>query len=739
MKFNRRSLLAGSIAAIATGLMSPVCNGASILLLGTGGGPAGAFTDANVTAVNAEGWSVTYTSPPTFDPVANPKYVVASRAGYDNTASTTTYTDNLIITQRVRQAYPSQASLDASRCALSDYIYSTDTVSGVTNNSTVASPKPVANWSMPGRQTVGNTLNLEVCAFHRNARGGKQVACVKFIATDGSTTVTQIVTAAAVSNRTGDQNAVVTYSCALDISTLTNAHLITANAEVYPWIGNSSTILKSADSAVAREFSPRYFLKNTTKTASPPYAYVLSTGNDGTGIWSTTAATAKATPFLTLYGALFAINNGGAQGTAAGGVADGCIVRMGAPSGASWVLPNTFNLIAQNVGAVTITRDPVVSRAACILSFGAAGAQFRIWLNSGLTAPVASYAMIFDDVSILRSGTGAIQGETSTEVIFNNVAFDNGSVAGSWLSAASDWFYGCTFTNIGTTALQPATDEHRCFRGCTADLNGNNLEGHLLLANNWTRPGKPDELGSTNTPPDRSASGTVCFGNKFLKPDASTGLYDFGGTGDITGFAFVQNLVETCHTTTATFSNRASGDSPALGNLSHIIFHHNTYTGFMAVGRENLFYDVTTAHHRTHKLHSFVGNIHSEINTKGDVFFTDGTFIGNWGFLYGAGSKYEWSQWIDAASGGLGTSFAQAYPGLGSSLGTSATVRHDPVFTDYEGTTNSGSSAVAGTGGGTYTLQGGSPCRLMVIDAVLNFDLAGTARPSTLDSVGAYA
>ena len=111
--------------------------------------------------------------------------------------------------------------------------------------------------------------------------------------------------------------------------------------------------------------------------------------------------------------------------------------------------------------------------------------------------------------------------------------------------------------------------------------------------------------------------------------------------------------------------------------------HHNTIAGFHNTGRCNLFYDEgPTA--RTNKLHSFIGNIHVAINTKGDVFrganeagADASSRLGNWAYLYGVGCRGEFSQFIDASSGGIGTSFAQDYPGLDASIGTSATTRNE--------------------------------------------------------------
>jgi hypothetical protein len=146
------------------------------------------------------------------------------------------------------------------------------------------------------------------------------VAAVKFIATDGTNTVSQTVAATVISGRAGT----ATPSSAFrPISTL-RASLPAdhCNAEVYPWIGGAASVNKSAENIVAqagglvgREFSPRYFLKNTVLMTSPPFAYVSRAGNDASGVASTNAAAAAASPFLTVLGAFNAIHNALAAST----------------------------------------------------------------------------------------------------------------------------------------------------------------------------------------------------------------------------------------------------------------------------------------------------------------------------------------------------------------------------------------------------------------------------------------
>jgi len=678
----------------------------------------GPVTDPGVTAINAEGWSVTFTSPPTFDPVGSPQIVVAERDGFDTTGAPTTYDETLILTQRVRQAYPNHASLDASRVAMSDYLYSTDVVTGVTNNSTEVSPAPVAAWGMLARQVVGNSLSVEVLAFHRNARDREEVACVEITATDGTTTITSKVSTSTVSARSTDKRPVVVYAATLDITSLTDNALVTVNAKVYPWIGDSAAVLDSSASSEARGFSPRYYLKNTTLAASPPYAYVSTAGNDGTGVVSTTAATAEATPFLTVLGAINGIHT---ALNATTGV-DGAIIRVGNDGGTPFVLGSTSATRTQKVGCLTITRDPNVARANARVSWGTA--SFRPRLGGSLTSPVATGALRFHDIDIVRTGTSAFTGEAAAqlELLFDDVAIDNASQTTTYLANAHDYHSGTVFTNVtGNSVLGATTLEHRMLRGITVNPGGSNIEGWLVVGSDITQPGQLNR-GT------RSQSGGIVAYNYISKLPTTIHLVSPGSDADVVGYALIQNILEFT-SATSYLSFGVSADS-ATGNNTHVILHHNTVTGFNDQGRSNLFYD-EGATARTSKLMSCKGNIHCQINNKGDVFVTDGARVGNWAYLYGAGCQGEFSMFRDAGSG----SFAQAYPGPEASLGTSASVRNDPLFTDYEGTT---SGPTLGAGGGDYSISGSSPCKNRLTAPVLRFDFAGTTRGSAATASGAY-
>ena len=671
---------------------------------------------APVTAIGTNGWSATYPSPPSFVPDSAPEKLTLSRQGFDPAGNAVTVSEALTVTSRIRLPFPNQGQMTPDQVALSDYVYSSDAIANVANGSVEASPKPIANWIMPHRLTVGNIVRLELIAAHRNARAGRQVACVKFIASDGANSISQAVSTTVVSGRSGDRNAVTCFQCDLDISAL-NAGLITVNAEVYPWIGGPASVAKSAtDGNEARGFSPRYFLKNTSLAAAPYYAYIKAGGTSG-GVFSTNPATAEAAPFDSF------VSMWGALNSSAAGKADGVIVRI---SG-NFALGSAASARIQNVGCITFTRDPNLPRASAVLQLSSTG--FRPRLMTGLTAPLTTGCIRFKDITVQRTSTATFQGEITSqlEMIFEDVDFDNGSNNAAWLNQSHDYHYGTTFANVmSSSALGAGVYEHRMLRGISADMNASSLEGWWIVGSTIAKPGA-FQRGARSF-----SGGGICF--NILKQ--MSGAIGIGTDQDVSGYVYAQNVFEF----TSAASNAALGVSNdgATGSNAHVIVHNNSFAGFFSNGRANLFHeDGATA--RTSKLHSVKGNIFVQLNTKGDVFAGDGSRVGNWGFLYGVGCEGTFTQYIDSNSGGIGSSFAQAYPGLRSRMGTSATARQDPLFTNHQGTTNSGSTAIAGAGGGTYTLMPGSPAKAMLTSALLSHDLAGGQRLQTGDSAGAYA
>jgi hypothetical protein len=708
--------------------------------ISSGGGSAPASV---LSAVQADGWQGVWASatPPTFDPDNNPITQRFSRAGYDANGNATTYTEDLVILRRVRNPYSvggAQLTDTASNVALQDYVLSTDSAVGVTNSSTEISPKPIAAWTMRDRQMVGDSIYWEIAAFHYYARNGRQVACVRVRGNDGTTqTPWQVVSTTAVSTYCEDANAVEVYSGTLDVSTLaagtvSNPASCWLEAEVMPWIGGTASVCRSEDSSVAREFSRRYFGRNVTRAASPAYAYVASAGaspagNDATGVWSTDPTVADDFPFLTVTGALTAMNVGAGNQAATNSIMDGCRIRI-VDTVSMGAGPATAR--AQIIASLIVERAPGTARAAAIITHGA---SFRPRLTlTGSPVSLTEGSIVFNDVTINRTGAFTFIGEAANQLQcnFHNVAMPNTNTGSIHTSNAHVYFFGITFPttvpSLGQTALQK-----RIMRGIVADLNNTGMEGWVTVGCNITRV---NALGFADP-----SKPFISYSNKWLNPSSAGGVGSFQGVvsgGDLGGLVWVQNLIEATHTTTATAGFRFANDSPALGNIVHAVIHHNTETGYGSVNRRNQAYDEAPVA-RFHKFISQVGDLPSQLNTKGDVFQLDATRLGQFAYTHGVGCRGNFTMF--QTNSAVTYSEMQTFPGLNCSIGTSSTVRNDPLFTNYQGTGGSGGTPSSGAGGGTYTLTGPSPARSRVANPVLAFDLAGNARPSANDAAGAYA
>lgn len=625
--------------------------------------------------------------------------------------------------------------MTADEVALDDYVLATDQIAGAENQSVMLSPMPIAAWIMPHRRPVASTIGGDVCpveviAFHRDARAGRQVAAVAFILSDGVQSLRVTVDTPTISGRAGDRNPVPCYRLpATDISAFANGCL-TVNAEVFPHVGDARSIRRSSESSEARGFSPRYFLKDSVATLTPPIAYVRVAGSDASGVVSRDPALASAAPFATILAALNAIHS---QFGATSGI-DGAKIRIGA---GQFVFAPPAATRNQRLAWLTITREPAVARADAIVTFGSGNLRLRF--GGTLIAPVTTGCVRFHDCTVQRTANGAFQGETTSalEVVWDDVTFDNGGINAIWLFRAHDHVFGMRLLNPApaATGAGNTSGEHRIWRGVMSESAPApvNLEGFCVIGSVLRRTGSFDTTG-------RVFSGAIVAFNRLLGIESSARPIDWIGT-DIDGAAIVQNVFEYVSTTSAP-SVGITSDSATV-NVRHIIDHHNSYAGFDTLGRHNVFYD-EGAVPRVSTMISVRNSILVSLNMKGDVFrggveqgADAATRLGNWGPRHGAGIGDLWVQFAaaDGSVAGPGASFAPDYAGLGTLQGTSRAVALDPQFVAPACVT---AGPVAGAGGGDYRLAPGSPCRGRARSALLSHDLAGQPRPPANDSPGAY-
>ena len=648
--------------------------------------PSFAIVAPLLAGIDSNGWSAQWLTgtPPVFTPDTAPQTIAVTRAGFDATGAATSYPEGRTVTLRMRQPAPTSASgspvWTAAGVVLDDYVYASDNIAGVANNSAEASPKPVCQWVTPHRLPIGTTIGgatapVELVAAHRDARSNREVAAVIFKVGDGTTTISVTVAATVVSGRTGDRFPVVVYQLpATDIGSLA-AGLITVNAEVYPWIGAAASVANSAsDGNAARGFAPRYFWKSA---ATPHLAYVSSAGSDTGGVASQTDATAAAAPCLTVNGALAKIN-------AAAGKVDGATiyivntVALGGTAAAN---------LTQNVGAVTITRAAGSTKAAAIVQHGVA---WTPKLLTGIAAPTATGAIVFKDLTFQRTANVAINGAAGNqlELLFDGgVVFDGGGFNGTYLGNAHDYHFGTSFTNVtGASTLGAGTNEHRLWRGVGLNTGSTvtSMEGWAVFGCDVSGP--VSFQGGT-----RSLSGALVGFSIFRNGPTAANQFEIALAADVSGYLHLQNVYEFTSTTTSS-TVRVTGDS-ATGNVTHFGMHHCTFAGGFQCGRWNMLYDDGTTRRMT-KLPSFIGNIAVAIYTKSDLFIaennngsaspgTAAAATGNWAFSMGVGCRGNFSQHKSASD--LGGNEAQMYPGLAAKIGTSQAARQDPLLRPMAG------------------------------------------------------
>lgn len=691
-----------------------------------------AAIDAPFVSVNGtgayDGGFVEYAATPT---ITEDVPFTVVRQGFDATGAAHTYMDTLYVPKTtslggaVRQPYPNHALQMPTKAALSDYIYSTDTPSGsVTNNSTLTSPKPVAGWERGARRLIGNTVGgdvfpIEISAFHRNARLGREVACVIVRFSDGvNPDVTGTISATEVSTFAGDKKALTVFKLGeVDLSSLDDG-MITMNAKVYPWIGDASSVLDSADQTAQREFSPRYFHKNPTKFATPDVMYVNSTtGND-----TTAAVNNGALPAATIMGAINRMRVTG-YSTATTQIViknDATHPFTGSASGAS----------TGYAAGLLVTRDPATTTlAGCIVQFGTNAIPN---LEASLPSPITEASIVFKDVSLARTSTlYFVRGSTlHIECQIELCPVDNNNSGTTWVNVSDYCLYGVEISNPGGGGFnQNTTGQHRIWRGVSMTPNGGTIEVYHHTACDIV-------VGTalTTTGYGTTQDGLIMYCNAYRKINHTTGWFTIS-TEITKGFSYSQNLIEYIKGGTVIHSLGISHDG-ATNNTTHAILHNNTVVGAYEAGRWNVFYD-EGATARTNKLQSVIGNIIVAFYIKGDVFVTNGARLGNVGPTYGVGMRNNFTMY--QSNSALGGIQAPAFEGIGSIWGTSTSVRNDPLFTSYAGTTGTTGAYVAGLGDGDYTLDDLSPCKGLVTDAVLSHDLLGNARSVTGDTAGAYA
>ncbi|MCY1128578.1 hypothetical protein OU426_17080 [Frigidibacter sp. RF13] len=594
--------------------------GLSLGLTARGGGGGGVAPAAF--SINADGWSATYASPPAFDPVGSPETFTVARAGFNAAGSPVSVNDTVTFMKRLREPYPNQATLTADQVALSDYVYASDTISGVANNSTRPAPKPIAMWVTRDLQHVkSNSLAARLAVVHAHGRNGRPVAAVKFIATDGINSVEQTVSAMSSRQWAASGLYGAYFECALDISTLTQGALCTLDAMIYPWVGAAFQLSVDADAYPSANLTTQRFLCDRTGAYGTAYAYVDGVGA-GTPQVSTTAATAEANPYATVAAAAAAIqtfNNANfGRNSASGG-----IIRL---------KPGTHNRTTFSSVVVTevplvIEADTIANKASVIYSDNATSVtnglpDKTVWRNMTFRRAGGANIIFFDANATLAN-------------LDYLCALENVHIDQNGQSAYDAWFY-----RLGRLWLEDVTGgwanifnhfstttKHIHFVGSSGAWNATGA--YAVFAARITNAKMQSWAAQTN------GQATVGFhmGFSFLSSAVNgNALLSLDGSGD-RGLGLAMTV----------FEQRSGLSAPALrisadNNLTPT--ENAVRVGLTVVGaRTNELYQ-DTGSTTVAKSGYEVGCVYRGRNIKSDLFGTpNGARVGNWPAVFQAGCR----------------------------------------------------------------------------------------------------
>lgn len=649
----------------------------------------------NLTAVATDGWQATWPTPPA---TLTSNDVPVTRSGYDSAGASRTFTETLDVTARVRQ--PGVATETADTVALSDYIYSGETIAGVTNSSTRAYPYAQFAWMVRDRQEVkGNSVTLRIAVAHRHARNGRPVAGVRFIVKDHlDAEASVIVTACTGQLYSASGLTASVYEGTVDITALsavgapsganaTDAKMFVIDAEFLPWVGAAHKVSVITASNTSDLNSVLLFANNRDDWRKTIYAYVDATsGDDATGVVSETAATAQANPYATVAAA-----NGGQSdwhtANTLRNVMDGSIIRLEEGTHVHTAWPRRF---CDHYGVI-VEGAPGTDPAAVIYtdsgSSATQGAAEILHLKNLTLRKSSSASVVMLDSGNTNATTNPVA-VSNSYVSMENVDIDSNSFApaGNFV-----WRYGASYYENCTQ--DAAIVQGNKVIGCSGDFLGSGAVAVVgsKVPNGQIFPNtaaRADGLfvGWSHVIADRADFNQVAFVD-----EATTAL----------GMAFIGNVLESHGTGGSGAAVLINGDGNT-DSSDNINFIGNTVVG----GRMNISYTDAGGSTRYDHLAVLRFNVIYELNTKAGDFFgylsesTNAARVGNWNIRYGVSRL---ANTIIQGESQLGGEASPWYPmswlGDVQPAGSTAGYQDDALsvsFTDDQ-------SGASGAGDGDYT------------------------------------
>ncbi len=634
-----------------------------------------------ITHVAGDGWQATHAAPDEVDPALTPAPVTVARRGFDAAGTAQIVDDHVFPTARVRLPYPDQLTLTEDQVALSDFVYADDAIDGVTNASQRPYPKPIAMWLNHDRDRATSAMyTLRLAVAHAHARNGRPVAAVRFIVSDGTAQVTQLVSEMSTISYAASGLSVPHFSAEVDLSGLAQSALLTVDAVIYPWVGEAFTLSLDADAYPSPNLTTLRLLNDRTGAYGTGFAYVdVALGDNASGAVSADAGSAATTPFASVPAAVTALRgfnaaNFGRVNDAGGGVVrlvEGVYTQAAFKAqGAAVDIPLVIEAADPAKRATTILTDggsstfngiPPLLKLRNITLRKAGGSV--VFLDSGANSAAS---MLIAENCIWDAGNTNYYGAWAYRVgrlIQINCAIGAGGDPGQGNFFSSEALMGTAIgcqRCAGTMTYQAA--------GCS-DLPEYNLRGPL-----GARP---------------AMDGVFLGWNVFTNGTTANPIVSISAPIGPRGIAFVGNVVESWGVTTnaAIRLNADSDKNPA----QNVVIQHNTVVG----ERANLLYLDGPVNVEKSAYVRF--NLFHRYNVKSDVFASQSGNVGNWAARF----KVGWAHNASIEGANNASSF-DAISWLGDTACPGEIAGVAPLWQDDR--SHSGSD----TGGGVYAPLPGS-------------------------------
>lgn len=515
----------------------------------------------------------------------------------------------------------------------------------VTDNSTLSYAKPIFRWTSVPYQRVTGPFVLEMTGGAHFAQNQGEVAAVTYTCTGGtsghsnSVTVTQMT----ISTLFQDVNPVIVYAGTMPLAGFTQSETLTCNALVYPWYGDSNSVLNTAVGAdgyaqPAETLGPQYEVNDPGNTYSPAFASVTTSGSNSTCtglVFSTRAAAEASNGFATVGKAASCIEAYNAANNGHSDAGGGMIVL----GSGTWTIGQGTSEFALGTMSTWLIVDKISTLAQSAVVIGT---------NSGYP----------------------IDSDKNTFLKFQNITFNSASqklINGNSSGTDSFWLHNVSFTATGTGAIWQAPGAiwttQSTFPSFTQGFERYSAEYRapwaLVRGANCASP-EPSEIytvvGNKNVVPiNWIAAGDATLATNDGSVVAFNTDYNIGSTMPITpngttqaptphGNAWVQNLFEN------TYANGLfiCGSSAPSVNCDNQVVHHMTLgcggnpCAVANAGINSKFgygytaYSSPTGLTRYNWSMKWISN--SYVNSKSDDYGTPNPAnVGNWQLVYGTG------------------------------------------------------------------------------------------------------